>query len=113
MKHLTVVIKKPEDAVAVMMVMEDSLDAMQAIVGGYIERVDGLASGVGEGIDMYLNEESKMLGHYQPNLWLFDKQDQVWGTCFFVGGDEETGESRSLTDAEVATAIKWCGENRV
>lgn len=107
MKTLTVVIKKPGEA-AYKAQMEDSLEAMQAIVGGWIERVDGLSTGVGKGIDLYANEESKIRPGFLPNVWLFDREDQIWGNLFFVGGDERTGDNRSLTEDEVAAALDWC-----
>lgn len=111
-KHLTIVIKKPGEA-AIIAQMEDSLKVMQLIVSGYIERVPGDATGLPHGVDIYCNEDSKILQGYIPNVWLFDHQDQVWGTFFIVGGDDSTGENRSLTDVEEAAAIAWCGENQV
>lgn len=107
MKTLTIVVKKPGEP-AYEAQMEDSLDAMQAIVGGWIERVDGLSTGVGAGVDLYANEESKIRPGFVPNVWLFDREDQVWGTFFFVGGDEMTGDNVSLTSEQVLDALGWC-----
>lgn len=112
MKTLTVVVQKPGEVASVAQ-MENSLDAMQAIVGGWIERVHGYATGLPNGVDIYANENSKMTAGFPPNVWLFDKQDQIWGTFFIVGVDDSTGEYRSLTANELSEAVQWCREYQV
>ena len=107
MKTFTVVVKKPGEPAYVAQ-LEDGLKAMQSIVGGYIERVPGDATGLSYGVDIYCNEESKILQGFLPNVWLFDGQDQIWGSFFLVGGDDSTGENVSLTDDQVAEALAWC-----
>ena len=71
------------------------LESMQEIVGGYIElvRLPGLEE---HGIDLYVNEEGKLNG-LQANFLIYEGRDLVVGTVFFVGADEETGETVSLT----------------
>jgi hypothetical protein len=112
MNTLTIVVKKPGEKAYVAQ-MEDDLKAMQSIVGGYIQYLPGLSLGLPSGLDMYSNEEAKIMPGHEPNVWLFDKTDQIWGTLFFVGGDDETGDSRSLTDDEVAEALDWCEKESV
>lgn len=109
MNTLTIVVKKPGEP-AYKAEMENTLKAMQAIVGGYIERVPGDATGLPHGVDIYANEESKIRPGFEPNVWLFDHQDQIWGTFFIVGGDDSNGENVSLTEDQVSDALSWCGK---
>lgn len=70
----------------------NSLEAQQALVGGYIEAV-----GFGDGLYMTCNEEGKLNG-LEPNFAL--PGDIVVGTVFFCRVDEE-GECASLSETDV------------
>ena len=70
----------------------NSLDAQQALVGGYIESVP-----LGDGIFLTCNEEGK-LKELEPNFAL--PGDIIVGTAFFCRVDEE-GECASLTEKDI------------
>lgn len=83
--------------------IEDTLENLQEIVGGYIESVDmpGLKN-----VDLYVNEEGKM-DRLDGNFWLPEYEDCVVGTCFMVGADPEEGELVSITDKQVDDCKKY------
>ena len=78
--------------------VENTLEAFQKIVGGYIEHFEDTVSG----IHFFCNEEGKMLG-MAPNVILLNG-DVVVGTIFAVRCDDE-GEFVSLTDEDVSDLI--------
>lgn len=74
--------------------IEDSLEAMQKFVGGYIQSVP-----VGDGLDMILDEEGKLKG--KPyNRSLFDGQDVAVGDVFITKVNSN-GNSVSLTQSDI------------
>lgn len=78
--------------------IEDSLEASQEIVGGYIERV-----AIGTEIDLWLNEEGKLDDDLNENIVLVSKgrpYDVVHGNVFFTSHDDE-GNTVSLTDEQI------------
>ena len=83
--------------------IEDTLENLQEIVGGYIECVEmpGMRN-----VDLYVNEEGK-LDRQTGNFWLPEYEDCVVGTCFMVGADPEEGELVSITDKQVADCKKY------
>ncbi len=85
----------------------DGLSDMQAIVGGYIERV-----GLKDGSSMYLNEEGRIHGLpfnsiASDVLGLGGRADLmlagVMGDAFIVGPDDGEGNDTHVTDA----AKRW------
>lgn len=102
----------------------DTLDAMQAIVGGYIECVP-----LGEGVNLWCNEEGMITG-LPPNRAFAAQATEIpegvdvvitlgpelakpgeMGTHvihgdFFIAGQDSAGESTSLTDDEIARYSK-------
>ncbi len=85
--------------------VEHTLENLQEIVGGYIECVPLPGA---DNIDIYLNEEGKLL-HLPGNIWLAGLGgDCVVGTCYMVGLDPKTGENISLTDKQIKTCEKYC-----
>jgi hypothetical protein len=85
--------------------IEPTLDAMQALVGGYIEYV-GLRRH--PGLDLVCNEEGK-LKRLKPNVILVDNDDVVMGDCFLVRTDDE-GEAASVTKADIESLV---GKGRI
>lgn len=80
--------------------IEDNYKELQEIVGGLIEFVS-----IGDGIDIVINEEGKIMG-LEPNFIataLFDFKDLLVGDAIIVGVDYSTGETISLTDAQIET----------
>ena len=83
--------------------VEHTLENLQKIVGGYIECVE---MPYGKNIDLFVNEEGKLEG-LKGNFWLPEYEDCVVGTCYMVGYDQETGESVSITDKQIADCKKY------
>lgn len=76
--------------------IEDTLKAMQEIVGGYIE---GAVLSDDPGWILYVNEEGKINGKCLPNrnLSIFGLNDTVFGPILATGVGEE-GETVSLPE---------------
>lgn len=85
--------------------IENTLQAKQAIVDGYIENVD-----IGPDVSCYCNEEGKLNG-LKPNRGLRADGDErptkngelyeiICGTMLICGYDPDTGEDLSLTDEQ-------------
>lgn len=91
-EKLKIFYKKVAETPEVMMI-EDTLEEKQKLVGGLIEVVS-----YDEDIVLVCNEEGKIL-NMQPNL-LFD-YDYIAGNCFFVGDDFENSGFKSLTDEQI------------
>lgn len=79
--------------------MTNELDAMQAIVGGYIEVMP-----IEEGVAIVCNEEGKMDGEplNRPIYHGGQMVDIIAGTFFIAGDDISIGEFVSLTDEQIA-----------
>ena len=73
------------------------LDAMQAVVGGWLEVVPTWA-----GHDLWLNEEGRLVG-LEPNRLVRAPQSDAWwdiyGTLFVASSNDE-GETVSLSETE-------------
>lgn len=102
--EMTVIIKKPERE-PVLSEIEDSLSALQEIVGGYIEHLgfDGgrQISGLGR-IGMLMDEEGKFKG-YAPNFAYYG--DFIVGTVIFVG--EKGCEFVSLSEKQQNVVMNY------
>jgi Domain of unknown function (DUF3846) len=94
---MKVVLKKVNEE-AVVTEMENTLESLQATVGGYIEVVP-----VGSGILMICNEEGKFNGS-EPNFNM--GYDTIMGDVFFTKGDDE-GEFTSLDEEEIEAVMDW------
>mgnify|MGYP003293114903 CR=1 FL=1 len=83
--------------------IEDTLENLQEIVGGYIECVEmpGMRN-----VDLYVNEEGK-LDRQTGNFWLPEYEDCVVGTCYMVGYEPEEGESIDITDRQIKECEKY------
>jgi hypothetical protein len=79
--------------------VENSLEAFQSLVGGYIEVVR-----MENGVDAIINEEGK-LEDLEPNIALMYEgkmYDYIAGTAVLVAHDSE-GETVSLTQQQVSS----------
>lgn len=97
------VLKVEPDKAPELIEMKNELDAMQAIVGGYIE-VYPLADDVA----IVCNEEGKMNGLELNRPIYHNGQivEIIAGTFFIAGDDISIGEFVSLTDAQIAQYSK-------
>lgn len=98
MSKIKVVVKEPLKN-AVVAEIENTLEAKQALVGGYIEYIPFGETG---SFDLYLNEEGKLEG-LTSNL-LFPA-DVIVGTIFVSKSDDE-GEDIGLTENEATEMIQ-------
>ena len=78
----------------------NSLEAQQALVGGYIEAV-----AMGDGIYLTCNEEGKLNG-LEPNFLL--PGDVIVGNVFFCRVDD-AGECASVTETDIARIRRKVG----
>lgn len=88
---IRVVVKEPLMPARICLI-DGELEAMQNLVGGYIEPYP-----YNDDIDIYLNEEGKLIG-LKPNLKIIHDNmivDVIVGTVFFAKVDEE-GNTVSL-----------------
>lgn len=91
-KMITVAIVEPNKPARIE-VIENTLEAKQAIVGGLIEVL------VYEGFDIIFNEDGKFQD-LEPNFGIFGGRDYIAGTAIFMGSDWESGEFTSLSDQQ-------------
>lgn len=93
------VLKVEPDKAPELIEMKNELEAMQAIVGGYIE-VFPLADDVA----IVCNEEGKINGLplNRPIYYNGEIVEIIAGTFFIAGDDISIGEFVSLTDAQIA-----------
>ena len=84
------------------MLIDNTLEAKQKLVGGLIEVVPY------EDLIIICNEEGKLLG-LKPNL-VFDL-DYIAGDCFLIGDDYEKGDFRSLTQEEIIRGKEVFSQN--
>lgn len=99
------VIRLPFDSDPLVVEVDPTLTALQALVGGgYIEIVP-----VGrDGLELVCDEEGKLKG-LPLNVAIFGGQDVVAGDAFLMRHDRK-GEPASVTDADVA---RYVGKGRV
>ena len=93
------VLKVEPDKAPELIEMPNELEAMQAIVGGYIEVLP-----IAEDVAIVCNEEGKMK-RLEANRPLYHEgkmYDIVVGTFFIAGDDISIGEFVSLTDEQIA-----------
>jgi len=83
--------------------IENSLEAMQSVVGGFIESHPADLTGADPDVDLIVNEEGKLTGlPFNRELRGLDGEvyDIVAGT-FFVSRKDDEGESISLTEGDI------------
>ena len=90
--------------------INNTLEELQKIVGGYIE-VPFLSETFYEnGIDMIINEEGKFIEDCKPEIAVVDGEtknvlDVVHGNCIFASHDEE-GETIGLTEKQIKIVLR-------
>lgn len=90
--------------------INNTLDELQKIVGGYIEFP--LLGGVFKkhNIDTIINEEGKFIEGLKPEIALIDGNtkkilDVVYGNCIFASHDEK-GNTIGLTDKQIKVVMQ-------
>ena len=89
-------------------VIDNTLNAKQAIVGGMIEMPYNPE--FSSGLYIVCNEEGKFVDDPKPNVYWGD-YDIIYGDIFFVANDENSGESVSLTPEQIDEAKGWIADN--
>lgn len=90
--------------------IDNTLENLQEIVGGYIE-IPFLSKEFNEnGIDVIINEEGKYIEGLKPEIAIIDgktKQilDVVFGNCIFASHDEE-GNTIELNDKQTKIVMQ-------
>ena len=103
-EKLKIVLKKVGEEPKIMNV-ENTLEAKQKLVNGWIEVVS-----VTDDILLVCNEEGK-LENLPPNL-LFD-YDYIAGDCFFIGDDYDNADFISLTDEQLEEVKEICKKRKI
>jgi hypothetical protein len=92
------VLKKTPGNPAQIVEIDNSLEAMQKVVGGYIQSVP-----LFDGIFLICNEEGKLGG--LPHNFILNSADEVVGTAFFAG---DAGEDfAAISDVEIAKVCDY------
>lgn len=90
--------------------IDNTLEELQKIVGGYIE-IPYLSKLFNDnGIDVIINEEGKFIDGLKPEIAIVDgttKQilDVIHGNCVFVSHDEE-GNTTELNDKQIKIVME-------
>lgn len=82
--------------------LESSLDALQGIIGGYIENLMLSARGKRR-LDVYMNEDGVRL-HLTPNR-ITPTGYLLRGVLLVLAANTETGEMESMTDEEITETL--------
>lgn len=110
-QKLTIIVKKPGEP-AVVAQIDKGLKHMQAIVGGNIERMDGDVVGLPRAVDVWFNEEGKLI-ELEPNLNLVhrgERFDVLVGPAFFTSHNKE-GDTLSLPEELHKQVFDFCEAN--
>jgi hypothetical protein len=105
-EKIVVLVKEPGKPAQVKTI-QNSLKSFQEIVGGYIECIQ-FPTLEEEGVDIFLNEEGKLIG-LEPNIYLREYGDVLVGTFFVVEG--ANGECESLKEHQIEKAKKYIEAN--
>jgi hypothetical protein len=93
MDKIKVVILEPNEVPRVETI-DNTLETLQAIVGGYIECIPTNVH------DILVNEDGKSLD-LEPNFALYGGRDYVAGTAIFIKTDYQTGDFVSLPEEQI------------
>lgn len=90
--------------------IDNTLDELQKIVGGYIEIPFLGGRFKDNGIDVIVNEEGKFIEGLKPEIAIVDGEtkkilDVVHGNCIFASHDEE-GETTTLNDEQIKVVMQ-------
>lgn len=86
----------------------NTLEALQEIVGGYIE-IPYMGNELYEnGIDIIINDEGKLIEGMNKEIAVVEKAtgkvlDVIFGNCIFAGHDDEEGDTIGLTPDQMTT----------
>jgi hypothetical protein len=86
----------------------DTLDALYTLIGcGLVEAVD-----LPEGITLWVDEEGTYRSEHNPTLTSMARrtrpaQSPLFGAGVFLGFNEDTGDSDSLSRDQLASVIGW------
>lgn len=86
--------------------IENTLDAMQAIVGGYIEHISIGSTQSGARVGIILNEEGKLIGLPANRLIVGKGGSDVFAGTFYITAHNLEGDAISLNDLEAEKYIK-------
>lgn len=86
--------------------IDNTLEVLQKIVGGYIEIPFISEVFADNGIDMIINDEGKFIEGLKPEIAIVkdgtnEVLDVVMGNCIFASHNDE-GDTVSLTDEQIA-----------
>ena len=89
--------------------IENSLENLQKIVGGYIEMPYISKVFIQNGIDMVINEDGKFMDELKPQIAIIGKVnnqvlDIIYGNCIFVSHDDN-GETVGLNDKQIKVVM--------
>lgn len=74
--------------------IDNTLEALQGVVGGYIEIPYVGAVFAENGIDIIINEEGKFIEGLKPEIVIMEKEtntvlDMIYGNCIFASHDKD------------------------
>ena len=89
--------------------IENSLENLQKIVGGYIEMPYISKVFIQNGIDMVINEDGKFMDELKPQIAIIGKVNNqvlgiIYGNCIFVSHDDN-GETVGLNDKQIKVVM--------
>ena len=99
MNKIRAIVKRPDEEYGHGEEIDNTLEELQRIVGGYIETVS-----VFDDVLLIVNEEGKFLG-LEPNINFYG--DVLVGTIIAVGRDEEEFCDLPLTFNEWKRFVRW------
>ena len=90
--------------------IENSLENLQKVVGGYIEMPYISKVFIQNGIDIVINEEGKYMDDLEPQIAILGKVnnqilDLIYGNCIFVSHDDN-GETIGLNDKQIKVVME-------
>lgn len=89
--------------------IDNTLEALQKIVGGYIEMPYLGDAFVENGIDIIINEEGKFIEGLKPEIAVVKRGtnqllDLVYGNCIFASHDDE-GNTTALSNEQMLVVV--------
>ena len=90
--------------------IDNTLEALQEIVGGYIEVPFLSKEFYNNGIDVIVNEEGKFIKGLKPEIMIVDSKTKeiievVYGSCIFASHNEN-GDTIGLNDKQIKLVLQ-------